>query len=401
MARLRAMPLTGRTDNVPLWPMRSPSHTAIGTWSGGRYLHFGEPIAEERLEALLTPGDGLDTLLTADAYGAGEADRVLGRALRGTERDAVCVIGAIGHDFYEGEREGAKGYPRFTDPRLRGPEGYADYVRMATERSLERLAIDAFDLLLLHNPDRTGYTSEIVWEAMRAVRDSGLAGSLGVAPGPANGFTLDIIDCLERFGEIIDWAMVILNPLEPWPAELCLDAARKHDVDIMTRVVDYGGLFWDDVRPGHAFAPRDHRTFRPDGWVQAGNEKLAKLRPIAARHDLTLLQLAAQWCLAHEPVACVVPTLIQEIGDGARPIEDKRAELLATPAEVVLDDAEVAEIRAIGDNTGSMSLKGADPQHEGEPRPDRWALTPDLDAVARRWGIEPDRDLRHLSATRG
>jgi len=377
--------------------MRSPSHTAIGTWSGGRYLHFGAAIDEERLQALLTPGDGLDTLLTADAYGAGEADRVLGRALRETDRDAVCVIGAIGHDFYEGEREGAKGYPRFTDSRLRGPDGYADYVRMATEGSLERLGIEAFDLLLLHNPDRTGYTSEGVWEAMRAVRDEGLAGSLGVAPGPANGFTLDIIDCLERFGALIDWAMVILNPLEPWPAELCLAAAREHGIEVMTRVVDYGGLFWDDVRPGHAFAPRDHRTFRPDGWVQAGHEKLERMRPFAERHGLTMLQLAAQWCLAHDPVACVVPTLIQEIGEHARPIEDKRAELLATPRDVVLDDDEVAKIRAIGDNTGSMSLKGADPQHEGEPRPDRWPLTPDLAAVARRWGIEPDRDLRHLT----
>jgi aryl-alcohol dehydrogenase-like predicted oxidoreductase len=381
--------------------MRAPSHTAIGTWSGGRYLHFGEAIAEERLEALLTPGEGLDTLLTADAYGAGDADRVLGRALRGTDRDAVCVIGAIGHDFYEGEREGAKGFPRFTDPRLRGPEAYGDYVRMATERSLERLGIDAFDLLLLHNPDRTGYTSETVWEALRAVRDEGLAGSLGVAPGPANGFTLDIIDCLERFGELIDWAMVILNPLEPWPAELCLPAAREHGVELITRVVDYGGLFWDDVRPGHEFAPRDHRTFRPEGWVQAGNEKLERLRPIAERHGLTPLQLAAQWCLAHEPVACVVPTLIQEIGAGARPIEDKRAELLATPRAVRLDAGEVDEIRAIGDNTGCMSLKGADPQHEGEARPDRWPLTPELDALARRWGIEPERDLRHLSTARG
>ena len=381
--------------------MRTPSHTAVGTWSGGRYLHFGEPIAEERLEALLTPGGGLDTLLTADAYGAGEADRVLGRALRGAQRDDVCVIGAIGHDFYEGEREGAKGYPRFTDPRLRGPEAYGDYVRMATERSLERLGIDAFDVLLLHNPDRTGYTSETVWQALRAVRDEGLTGSLGVAPGPANGFTLDVIDCLERFGELLDWAMVILNPLEPWPAELCLGAAREHGVGVITRVVDYGGLFWDDVRPGHEFAPRDHRSFRPEGWVEAGVQKLERLRPFAERRDLTMLQLAAQWCLAHEPVACVAPTLIQEIGADARPIEDKRAELLATPDEVRLDEAEVASIRDIGDNTGSMSLKGADPQHEGEPRPDRWPLTPDLHAVARRWGIAPERDLRHLTAARG
>jgi aryl-alcohol dehydrogenase-like predicted oxidoreductase len=379
--------------------MRRPSHTAIGTWSGGRYLHFGEPVAEARLEALLRPGDGLDTLLTADAYGSGEADLLLGRALAGVDRADFSIVGAIGHDFYVGERDGAKGFPRFTDPALRGAGAYPEYVRMATERSLERLGIDAFDVLLLHNPDRTGYTSEAVWDALRAVRDEGLAHSLGVAPGPANGFTLDVIGCFERFGELIDWAMVILNPLEPWPGELCLAAAQQHDVELITRVVDYGGIFWDDVRPGHEFAPRDHRLYRPKGWVDAGVEKLERLRPIAERHGLTTMQLAAQWCLAQEPVACVVPTLIQE--PGGRPIEDKRAELLATPAEIVLDDDEVAAIRAIGDNSGSMALKGAGPDHEGDSRPDRWGMDPQLDEVARRWGIEPERDLRQLTAARG
>ena len=162
----------------------------------------------------------------------------------------IALAGAIGHDFYTGEREGAKGFPRFTDPRLRGPEGYADYVRMATERSLERCGVDAFDLLLLHNPDRTGYTSEAVWDALEAVRADGLTRMLGVAPGPANGFTLDVIDCLERFGDRIDWAMVILNPLEPWPGELVLPAAERHGVKLITRVVDYGGLFHDDVLRG-------------------------------------------------------------------------------------------------------------------------------------------------------
>ena len=114
------------------------------------------------------PGGGIDTVMTADAYGAGEADSLLGRALAGVAREDYCLVGAIGHDFYEGERDGAKGFPRFTDPRLRGPDGYADYVRMATERSLERCGADAFDLLLLHNPDRTGYTSETVWDALEA-----------------------------------------------------------------------------------------------------------------------------------------------------------------------------------------------------------------------------------------
>src|SRR4051794_31441826 len=373
--------------------MPDPSHLALGAWSGGRFMHFGEPLDDERLIAVLRPDERLRTVMTADAYGAGEADTLLGRALDGVDRDVYCLVGAVGHDFYEGEREGAKGFPRFTDPRLRGDDGYASYLRMATERSLERIGADAFDLLLLHNPDRIGYTSEAVWSGMAALRDAGLTRRLGVAPGPANGFTLDLIDCFERFGALIDWAMIILNPLEPWPGELVLSAAAAHDVRTITRVADYGGLFWDDVLPDQPFRERDHRLFRPAGWIERGRERLDAMRPIGARHGLTTLQLAAQWNLAHETVGCVVPTLIQEAGPLARPVEDKRAELAATPAEVVLSADDVAEIRAIGDNTGSMVLKGANPGHEGAPQPDRWALDDDLAAVARRWSIAPQREL--------
>jgi aryl-alcohol dehydrogenase-like predicted oxidoreductase len=374
--------------------MLDPTRTAIGTWSGGRFMHFGEPLDDERLAALLRPDDRVRTVITADAYGAGEADALLGRGLEGVARDSYCLVGAVGHDFYAGEREGAKGFPRFTDPRLRDADGYASYLRMAAERSLERTGADRFDLLLLHNPDRTGYTSAAVWDGMDALRDAGLTRRLGIAPGPANGFTLDLLDCFERFGALIDWAMVILNPLEPWPGELVLDAARHHGVELITRVVDYGGLFHDDVLPGHEFPPYDHRGFRPAGWVERGREKLELMRPVAERHGLTVLQLACQWNLAHAPVRCVAPTLIQEPGAGAKPIEAKREELAALPAADLLSRDEVAALRAIGDNTGSMTLKGAAPDFQGEPRPDRWALTPQLAELAARWGIEPARDLQ-------
>ncbi len=378
--------------------MPEPGHVAVGSFSGGRFMRFGEALDDERLVALLRPDERITTVLTADTYGAGEADRLVGRSLAGLPREAYCLVGAIGHDFYTGERAGARGYPRFTDPTLRGEEDYADYVRMATERSLERCGVDSFDLLLLHNPDRIGYTSPAVWEALEGVRAAGLTRLLGVAPGPANGFTLDLLDCFERFGPSIDWAMVILNPLEPWPGELCLPAAAEAGVEVITRVVDYGGLFHDDVRPGHEFAPGDHRTFRPEGWIEVGAERLERMRPIGERHGLTPLQLACQWNLSHPAVRCVVPTLIQEPSLGAKPIEVKREELASVPRESVLSAAEVEELRAIGDNTGCMALKGAAPDFEGEERPDRWALTPGLVELGRRWGIEPERDLRALAA---
>ncbi|HVW18715.1 MAG TPA: aldo/keto reductase [Solirubrobacteraceae bacterium] len=373
--------------------MPEPTRTALGSWSGGRFMHFGEDLADDRLLALLRPDDAIRTVITADVYGAGGADELVGRALAGLQRERYSLVGAVGHDFYEGERNGPKGFPRFTDPRLRGPERYGDYLRMAAERSLERIGVGRFDLLLLHNPDRTGYTHPAVWEGMAALRDAGLTDALGVAPGPANGFTLDVIDCFERFGELLDWAMIILNPLEPWPGELVLEAAARHDVRLITRVVDYGGLFHGDLRPGGRLHDSDHRGFRPAGWIERGWERIEEIEPIARRHDLTLLQLACQWNLAHEPVACVVPTLVQE-ADG-RPVEEQRAELAALPEGRVLSDWEVAQIRLVGDNSNGMALKGASPGFTGEPQADGWELDEPLSELAARWGIDPARDLAY------
>jgi hypothetical protein len=109
-------------------------------------------------------------------------------------------------------------------------------------------------------------------------------------------------------------------------------------VKVLARVVDYGGLFHDDVKPG--FKPGDHRAFRAQGWVESGYEKLNQIRPIAKKHGLTLLQLACWWDLAHEPVASVVPTLIQEVHDDAKPIAEKIRELADLPEKSPLSHDE-------------------------------------------------------------
>lgn len=363
--------------------------TAYGTWSGGRFMHFGETLSEERFIGCIQTAyeSGIRTFVTSDVYGNGKADELLGTALKGVDRASYSLVGMIGHDFYEGQRQGARGYPRFTDPELRGPEKYADFVRMAVSKELERCGADRFDLLMLHNPDEIGYTSEALWQALKTARDEGLTDRLGIAPGPANGFSLDLVGAFERFGELIDWAMLILNPLEPWPVGLTLPACEKHGVKVLTRVVDHGGVFHGDLAlPGHEFKPGDHRTYRPEGWVQHGMEKAERMMPIAEKYGLTLLQFASIWNLSHPAVESVVPTFIQEAGESARPIEDKIREFAALP-EIRLTPEEVEAVRAIGDNTGCMMLKGASKRHQTSERPDEWPMREDLLELAGRYGL--------------
>ncbi|MDF1816944.1 MAG: aldo/keto reductase [Verrucomicrobiales bacterium] len=360
---------------------------AYGTWSGGRFMHFGETLSEAEYIDCIRQAfeEGIRTFITSDVYGKGQADLLLGQALCQFPRDSYNLVGMVGHDFYFGNRKGNAGYPRFTDPELRSPDQFDDFLELAATKSLKRCQSDHFDLLLLHNPDELGYTREEVWTGMNDLKKIGITRKLGIAPGPANGFTLDLIHCYENFGEVIDWSMVILNPLEPWPANIGLPAAKQHGVKIMTRVVDHGGIFNDELKPGHEFREGDHRSYRPAGWVERGCEFVEKIRPLAESHGLSLLEYAAAWNLSHPAVECVIPTFIQENGDGAIPIREK-IRSVARLTDCRLSPEEVEKVRQIGDNTGCMPLKGASTRHAKSERCDEWPMRPELIEIAERYG---------------
>ena len=137
----------------------------------------------------------------------------------------------------------------------------------------------------------------------------------------------------------------------------------------------------------------DHRAFRPSGWIEEGLEKLDRIGPIAERSGLTKIQLACQWNLAHPAVECVVPTLIQETGETARPIEEKRDELAALPGEQRLHDEEVEAIRAVGDNRAACSSRAPARSTRAASARTAGPSTRALRAVGARWGIDPERDL--------
>lgn len=379
-----------------------PTVSAFGIWNGGHFMHFGEDVGRTRLQDLAKKAYtlGIRTFITADVYGEGEADRLLGEALSGFPRDSYCLAGMIGHDFYKGKRQGEKGFPRFTDSSLRTSSDYANYLRRAAEKSLERLKTDHFNLLMLHNPDFTGYRSDAVWKGMEQLRTEGLARFLGIAPGPANGFTLDLIGAFEKFGSIIDWAMIILSPLEPWPGSLVLPAAEKFNVKVMTRVVDCGGLFHDTVKPGLKLSRQDHRAFRAPGWIEAAQPKLERYREIARQQGVSLLGLSSAWNLSQPAVKSVIPTLLQEADGGTKSIETQLEELAQVKDDPTLPADRVEEMARIGDNRNSMALKGASPQYLGEPQADQWPLTELHTEIAKRWGMVPDRDLYYADDPR-
>jgi hypothetical protein len=90
--------------------------------------------------------------------------------------------------------------------------------------------------------------------------------------------------------------------------------------------------------------------------------------------------------------------MIQEAGTNARAIESKVDELVCLPG-LKLSSDELAAMSEAGDNKGWMELKGANRAHTGNPEADRWSLTPDLEAVGSRWGINPDQDLSCTQAS--
>ena len=252
-------------------------------------MRFGEPLDDERF-------------LRADHARRVDPDRDHRRRLRRRRGR---------HDARPGDRRPPprgdvrrrRRRPRLLHRRARRPQGlsraspirgcadesgYADYLRMATERSLERCGIDSFDLLLLHNPDRIGYTSEAVWKGMAALREAGLTRMIGVAPGPGQRLHARP-DRLPRALRRADR----LGDDHPQPARAVARRAVPRRRGRRGRQGDHarGRLRRPVLRRraarARSCARSDHRGFRPAGWIEAGRERLDAMRPIAERAGLT------------------------------------------------------------------------------------------------------------------
>jgi aryl-alcohol dehydrogenase-like predicted oxidoreductase len=230
---------------------------------------------------------------TADVYGFGHSERLLGEALTALGRRARVVIATkVGADF--------------TDPSNIRNHYDPEYVRAALGRSLERLRVERVDLLQLHDPPAAVISDPAVHEALRRVKEEGLARAVGVTlhhtPEAVAAVAAGAYDTLQ----------ITLNVSNQWVANRILGPAAAAGIGVIAREPLAQGYLTGKYGPDHAFPPGDVRA----GWPAAHRAWLAELagRMRAYFHerrklDRPLAAIALQFALQTAGVSTVIASM--------------------------------------------------------------------------------------------
>jgi aryl-alcohol dehydrogenase-like predicted oxidoreductase len=286
----------------PSLPMRLLGRTGIksaeigfGAWAigggsniAGRGMGYGDTADETSLAALQQAFElGINFVDTADVYGAGHSEKLVGQAMRQAPR-RVHVATKVG-------------YVR-RDPEPLGQDFSPDYIKAACDRSLERLGVTTIDLYQLHSPPREVIASDAVWNTLRELKDKTKIEHYGISVvKPEDGLL-----AIEK-GDV-ETIQVIYNLLQREAASELFEAAYKKSVGIIARVPLASGLLTGKYNPGHRFSDNDHRKDKyPPEKLAAELERVEKLRFLAEGSGRTMAQAAIQFCLAHQAVCVVIP----------------------------------------------------------------------------------------------
>ncbi|ACB40094.1 aldo/keto reductase [Pyrobaculum neutrophilum] len=256
---------------------RRVSEIGFGGWVVGSDLY---PLDDDAARALVKKAVdlGINFFDTADVYGRGRSEELLGRWLAGYD---VVISTKVGYDFYSG----GKPERRFDPP----------YLEMAAARSAERLGRRP-NLLMIHNPTTRQVREAAPW--LRSRRGA-VADCVGAALGPETDVLEQGLAALE---EGLDAIMYVFNILERHPgAEL---TARGRGRGLLVRVPDATGVLTDRFNP----APEGHRTLRPREWLLKARAVVEReVAPLARELGLTLGQYAVKYLLSH-PITTVFVT---------------------------------------------------------------------------------------------
>ncbi len=271
------------------------SAVSLGTWAFGS--EWGKVSDEDSYASLNRAIDlGVNLLDTADVYGDGHSERLIGRLLEERRDDEIFVATKAGRRL---EPHTAEGYDH---------ENLLGFV----ERSLENLKVEALDLLQLHCPPTDTYRQDFTFEALQRLQEAGKIKNYGVSVETVEEARM----ALEYPG--VKTVQIIFNIFRQKPAEEFFPLAEERNIGILARVPLASGLLSGKMTAGRDFPEDDHRNFNREGQVFDRGETFAGVpfeTGLAAAEELkelvpegyTLAQLALRWILMHPAVSCAIP----------------------------------------------------------------------------------------------
>lgn len=266
----------------------------LGCWQlgGGWRNDWDDGIAQQTLQAAYEAG--VRFIDTADVYGDGASERSIGAFLRGHRDPSLTVATKLG-------RAGIY------------PDGYTrEALREATQRSLERLGVDALDLTQLHCVPTEVMRQGHVFDWLRELQQEGLIKRWGASVESVE----EGLICLRQDG--LASLQVIFNIFRQKPAEELLPRAQEQGVGIIVRLPLASGLLGGKITRATVFRPDDHRHFNRDGAMFNVGETFAGLeleRGIEVTEQVARLvpegmdmpRMALRWILDHPQVSVVIP----------------------------------------------------------------------------------------------
>jgi aryl-alcohol dehydrogenase-like predicted oxidoreductase len=273
---------------------RAVSVIGLGTWQLG--ADWGEVEDSDALAVLDTAAAaGVTFLDTADVYGDGRSERLIGQFLAGNPGLPITVATKMGRRVAQ-------------DPALYTLDNF----RAWTDRSRVNLGVDTLDLVQLHCPPTAVYSSDAVYDALDTLVAEQRIAAYGVSVETCD----QALTAIARPGTAS--VQIILNAFRRKPLDGALPAARAAGVGIIARVPLASGLLSGRYSHDTAFAGSDHRTYNRhgeafdagetfsgvdfDAGVDAARE-FAALAPAEA----TPAQAALRWVIQQPGVTTVIP----------------------------------------------------------------------------------------------
>ncbi|MBV9852658.1 MAG: aldo/keto reductase [Armatimonadetes bacterium] len=266
----------------------------LGCWQfGGDWGEVGDDTALGVLRAAVERG--VDFFDTADVYGGGRSESLIGRFLRETSSD-VFVATKLG-------RSSGAGFP----------DGFTwDSFRACTEASLGRLGVGSLDLTQLHCLPTEWLARGEVFDWLRRLRHEGKIRRFGASVESMD----EALICLDQEG--LASLQIIFNLFRQKPITALFEKAQARGVALIVRLPLASGLLTGKYTKGTQFAPQDHRTYNRNGQAFNVGEtfaglpfekgvELADALKAFVPEGMTLTQMAMRWILDHPAVTVIIP----------------------------------------------------------------------------------------------